>query len=113
MPPVDTIRRSAVRLFAVVDAMGVAEGIETAIACTELFEIPTWAAISANGMETFMPPPGIRRVHVFGDNDPNFTGQKAAYILAHRLARDLEVEVSIPPDPGTDWLDVLKEARRR
>ena len=111
MPPVDTIRGGAVRLFAVVDDMGVAEGIETAIACTELFEVPTWAAISAGGMESFEPPAGIKRIHVFGDNDRNFTGQKAAFTLAHRLVRDLKIEVaaSVPPEPGTDWLDVLNE----
>ena len=109
MRPIDTIRGGAVRLFAVVDDIGVAEGIETAIACTELFEVPTWAAISANGIEAFEPPAGVKRVHIFGDNDPNFVGQKAAFVLAHRLVRNLEVEVSIPPELGTDWLDVLNE----
>ena len=77
MPAVDTVRGAAIRLFAVVDVMGVAEGIETAIAATELFEMPTWAAISASGIETFEPPPGIKRIHIFGDNDLNFVGQKA------------------------------------
>ena len=117
MPPVDTIRGGAVRLFEVVDNMGVAEGIETAIACAEYFDVPTWATISAGGMESFEPPAGIavRRFYVFGDNDRNFVGQKAAFVLAHRLVRDLvnevEVEVSIPPEHGTDWLDVLNRAR--
>jgi len=63
-------------------------------------------------MESFEPPAGIKRVHVFGDNDPNFAGQKAAFVLAHRLVRDLEdveVEVSIPSAPGVDWLDVLNQ----
>ena len=101
------------RLFAVVDNMGVAEGIETAIACTEYFDVPTWASISAGGMESFEPPTGIKRVLVFGDNDPNFVGQKAAFVLANRLALDpalnLVLEVSIPPVPGADWLDMLNE----
>ncbi len=115
MPPADTIRGGAVRLFEVIDNMGVAEGIETAIACTEYFDVPTWATISAGGMESFEPPAGIKRVLVFGDNDRNLVGQKAAFVLAHRLVRDLEneveIEVSIPPEPGTDWLDVLNRAR--
>jgi putative DNA primase/helicase len=109
MPPLDTIRGGAVRLFDVDDEMGIAEGIETAIACTELFEIPSWAAISAGGMESFEPPAGINRVHIFGDNDGNFAGQKAAFVLAHRLARDIAVEVSVPLKPGADWLDMLNE----
>ena len=111
MPPVDTIRSGAVRLFTVVDRVGIAEGIETAIACTEYFDVPTWAAISAGGMESFEPPAGVKRMCIFGDNDRNFAGQKAAFVLAHRLVRDLEVEVSIPPEPGADWLDVLNRAR--
>ncbi len=109
MPPLETIRGGAVRLFDVVDEMGIAEGIETAIACTELFEIPSWAAISAGGMESFELPAGINRVHIFGDNDCNFAGQKAAFVLAHRLARDIAVEVSVPLKPGANWLDVLNE----
>ncbi len=109
MPVLDTIRGGAGRLFDVVDVMGIAEGIETAFACTELFEVPSWAATSTGGMESFEPPAGIKRVHIFGDNDGNFAGQKAAFVLAHRLARVIAVEVSIPPVPGTDWLDVLNE----
>ncbi len=113
MRAIDTIRGGAVRLFAVVDEMGIAEGIETAIACTELFEMPTWAAVSTSGIESFEPPTEIKRLHIFGDNDLNFAGQKAAYVLANRLALDLALdlalEVSIPPEPDTDWLDVLNE----
>ena len=114
MSPIDTIRGGAVRLFAVVDEMGIAEGIETALACTELFEMPTWATLGTSGIETFEPLASIKRLRIFGDNDRNFAGQKAAYILANRLAldlnRDLDLDVSIPPEPDTDWLDVLNEA---
>jgi putative DNA primase/helicase len=58
-------------------------------------------------MEGFAPPAGVRRLVIFGDNDASFAGQKAAYALAHRLHRELPVDVRIPPDAGTDWLDVL------
>jgi putative DNA primase/helicase len=45
---------------------------------------------------------------VFGDNDPNFTGQEAAYVLAHRLAlKGISVEVHIPTRVGTDWADTF------
>ena len=89
--------------------MGVAEGIETAIATTELFEMPTWATLGTSGIESFEPPASIKHLHIFGDNDRNFAGQKAAYVLAHRLALALDLEVSVPPEPDTDWLDVLNE----
>jgi putative DNA primase/helicase len=107
MKPVDSVRGAAVRLFQPTNHLGVAEGIETAIAAHELFGTPTWALLSANGLETCTPPPGVRTLTIFGDNDANFAGHKAAYRLAHRLADQLEIRVRIPPRPGTDWLDVL------
>ena len=79
------------------------------VAADQLCTTATLAAISAGGMESFEPPSEVKRLCIFGDNDRNFAGQKAAYVLAHRLVRDLEIEVSIPPEPGADWLDVLND----
>jgi len=45
-------------------------------------------------MVAFEPPEGIRIITVFGDNDNNFAGQKAAYTLANKLfIRGLVVQV--------------------
>lgn len=98
---------AAIRLTAVSEVLGIAEGIETALAAFELFEVPVWSCVSAQGIESFEPPAGVREVIIFADNDENFAGQAAAYRAAHRLKlRGLEVEVCIPPEPG-DWLDEL------
>lgn len=101
---------AAIRLTPVSRTLGIAEGIETALAASELFEVPTWSCISTSGIESFEPPAGVEHVVIFADNDLNFAGQAAAYRAAHRLAlRGIEVEVVIPPEPG----DCLDELNRR
>jgi putative DNA primase/helicase len=105
---------SAVRLHEAGPVLGIAEGIETAFAASELFRIPVWAALSANQMARWFPPEGTDQVIVFGDNDKNFTGQRAAFELAGKLAGKLpNVRVEIPPTEGQDWNDILLEKRKK
>lgn len=105
--PGKAISGAAIRLLEAGIGLGIAEGIETALAASTLFSLPVWSCISAHGIETFEPPDGIRHVTIFADNDENFVGQKAAYAAASRLQqRGFQVEVKIPPIVG-DWLDVI------
>lgn len=97
----------AIRLAPAGEWLGVAEGIETALAASALFGCPVWSVVSANGIEAFEPPAGVKTLTIFSDNDSNFTGQAAAYAAARRLSqRGIACEVAIPPFVG-DWLDVL------
>jgi putative DNA primase/helicase len=103
---------AAIRLTAVSDVLGIAEGIETALAAFELFEVPVWSCVSAQGIESFEPPEGVREVIVFSDHDANFAGQAAAYRAAHRLKlKGFGVEVIVPPEQG-DWLDELNRRKQ-
>lgn len=112
---VDPVRKSygevlPVRLGGVQERLGIAEGIETAICAAKVFRLPVWAGISANGIKAWEPPPEVKAVVICGDNDENYTGQEAAFSLAHRLTRQgITVEVQIPATTGTDWADVQLE----
>lgn len=105
---------SAIHLFPVAAALGIAEGIETAMSAAMKFDLPVWAAISAGGLERWNPPKGTERVVVFGDNDISGTGQAAAWNLAKRLiGRRIDVEVRIPEMRGKDWNDVLENLGKK
>lgn len=99
---------SAVRLSLVHgERLGIAEGIETALAASLKFNVPVWSAINATMLAKWTPPAGVTEVVIFGDNDPKFGGQAAAYALAARLAgrHRIAVQVKIPETTGTDWAD--------
>lgn len=94
--------------------LGVAEGIETAMSASAIYGIPVWATISSAIMKKWTPPEGCTEVAVFGDNDPKFGGQAAAWHLAHRLSvKGFEVAVKIPERVGEDWNDVHLERMRK
>lgn len=87
--------------------LGVAEGIETALSASQMFEMPVWATTTAGFLAKWRPPAGCTEVAVFGDHDASFTGHAAAYALARALkAKEIDVTVHIPDQPG-DWNDVL------
>lgn len=97
---------ACIRLGPVGKHIGVAEGIETAMAAKSRFGVTTWATISSELMKKWLPPAGVEKVTIFGDCDPKYGGQAAAFHLAHKLAvRNIAVQVQIPDKIGTDWAD--------
>lgn len=105
-------RGASCPLYDAAEDMGIAEGVETAIAAKMIFGVPVWAALNTSLLAAWEPPAIAKRVTIFGDNDQNFAGHAAAYQLAHRLIRKgLTVEVQIAPTVGQDWNDVLLSNR--
>ncbi|MGP2491075.1 DUF7146 domain-containing protein [Mesorhizobium sp. PUT5] len=105
---------AAVRLTEHDDVLGIAEGIETAFAASEIFGVPVWAALTADLLQSWEPPTSVRTVMIFGDNDVSLTGQAAAFGLGRRLrAKGITVLVEIPVRVGTDWNDVLSDRKGR
>lgn len=99
---------AAIRLSPHEGKLGVAEGIETALSVERDFGMPCWALINSTHMERWLVPNDVRELHIFGDNDPKFGGQAAAYRLAHRAAVMRNAPVVIPHLPervGADWAD--------
>jgi hypothetical protein len=85
--------------------LGVAEGIETALACQLGWAIPTWSCVSASGMKTFIWPTQVESLVIFADNDP--AGLIAARDLAARAApAGIEVRILVPKTARADWLDI-------
>jgi putative DNA primase/helicase len=98
---------SAVRLAPHGEALGIAEGIETALAASILFDMPVWALLVAQNLSKFKAPEGVTQVTIFADHDANYTGHAVAFACANRLAiAKLSVRVRMPAEPS-DWNDVL------
>lgn len=106
----------AVRLFVAKppESLAIAEGIETAVAFSQLYGIPTWAVLSANGIEKFVVPPEVKNLAVAADFDG--TGIKAYEGLARRLSHEnwqgklVLMLPGRPPFYKKDWNDVLRES---
>jgi hypothetical protein len=111
-----------------------AEGIETACAIAVTFHadlgnghLAVLSAITAGGIEAFVPWPATRRITVAADRDEAKSGagfkrgEKAARNLALRLAQEagdseqtgrrFEVLIALPGQPGTgyDFLDLFRD----
>lgn len=88
-------------------ALGVAEGIETALRVMQGFGwSPVWAATSAGGIARLPVLPGIEALTVFADGDP--AGQRAAADCADRWQEaGREVTLCLAP-PGEDFDDTAR-----
>ncbi|MBA3857736.1 MAG: hypothetical protein C0507_12580 [Cyanobacteria bacterium PR.3.49] len=107
---------AAIRLFPAGRKLALAEGIETALAFTQIFGTPSWATVSAVGMENIQLPDEVEEVYLCVDVDRKGRGEQAVDVAAHRLLTDgRKVFKATPPgellagQKSKDWLDFLVE----
>ncbi len=103
---------AAVRLGPPGPVLGLAEGIETALAVMTATGQTCWATTSACLVEKVVLPEVVRRVIIWADNDQSKTGLKAAAKLAERLVKEgRKVSLRLPNRPAGrktwDWAEVL------
>jgi hypothetical protein len=103
----------AVRLAEPVDGeLGLAEGVETALSATQLTGVPCWATLGARRLDAVALPPGLGRIHLFGDNDD---AGRAAVERATARYCDVErhkVRRWWPPSRHKDFNDVIRHRGR-
>jgi DNA primase len=80
------MRDGAVRLAPAGQVLGLAEGVETALACRKLFRIPAWATLGTARLGSVTLPDVVRQVVIFGDGgEPGrAAGEKAAAEYSRR-----------------------------
>ena len=119
-PSTRSICGSAIRLMDADNILGIAEGIETALAVWQATGIPTWAVGNAILMEKFQLPKGIELLVIFADKDK--PKNKASFGVGQMAAKKLMTKckqlgiptVTVLPkkdipegEKSLDWLDVL------
>lgn len=109
MPGIDATG-GAIRLGDAGEELVIAEGIETALAASVLSGLPSWAAISASGLERVIVPKGVERVVICVDNDP--AGIRHSKRFALRLSKQgVEPFLANPivaHHSSNDWADLFE-----
>ncbi|PKH20214.1 DNA primase [Enterobacterales bacterium CwR94] len=100
----------AVRMFPVDTTLGIAEGIETALSCRELYKFNVWSVLNTSLMKRFKVPMGVKKLIIFADSDWHGAGHAAAFHCANinilDRSNDLTEVKVVFPDSG-DFNDVL------
>nr|WP_314074855.1 CHC2 zinc finger domain-containing protein [uncultured Roseococcus sp.] len=106
------LRAGAIRLAAAGERLGLAEGIETALAATRLSAIGTWACISASVLAQQEMPMDVRHVTIFADRDAPKQFREGAGLHYARICADglrcqgVEADIRLPAEPWGDYADV-------
>lgn len=114
IPSDRVITGGAIPLGAPSEVLGVAEGIETALAVTRATGQTVWPVVNATLLARFEPPEGVKMLYIWADQDLNETGLNAAQDLkAKAWKKGIVTQILLPPMPlklgvkSWDWNDVL------
>ncbi|HCL5037356.1 TPA: toprim domain-containing protein, partial [Salmonella enterica] len=101
----------AIRMFPPAATLGIAEGIETALSCRQIYRCNVWSMMNTSFMEKFIAPPGVNHLVIFADNDPHGAGLAAAFKCGKNniLSRNDVEKVSIRWPDLPDFNDMLIE----
>lgn len=104
----------AIRMFPVSGTLGIAEGIETALSCKQIYGCNTWSALNSGFLRKFRAPRGVKHLIVFADSDSNGAGLAAAFECGHRnILHNNDVEtVSVRWPERGDFNDMLLNGAR-
>jgi putative DNA primase/helicase len=101
-------RGGAVRLAPAAETLMVGEGIETSAAAMLVVGMPAWAALSTSGLISLVLPSIVQQVILLADHDASGAGERAAHKAAQRwLTEGRMVRIAMPPQPDTDFNDIL------
>jgi putative DNA primase/helicase len=86
--------------------LGLAEGIETALAATALFGIPCWATLGTGRFRLVSLPLEVSELLLFLDHD--CAGRRAEALAREAFVDVPRIKAHYPERPGEDWNDVLR-----
>jgi len=106
-----TLRGGAVRLAPTVDRVWLTEGVEDALALTQMMCEPAWAVLGTSGYKTVELPESIKSVILAPDGDD--AGQAVLEETAKRLAEEGCTVRTAKLPTGKDWCDLLDDYEER
>lgn len=99
--------RGAVRLSSASPTLGIAEGMETALAAMQLLNLPVWAVLGNERLAHVTIPLGVRRLLILADDDA--AGRRGAAIAAQAHDHPGRAVIRLWPGGGhNDWNDRLR-----
>lgn len=112
----ESAQSCAIRLCNYGEELGIAEGIETSLSATILYQVPCWSTINTSIMKAFKAPKRVKHLIIFADNDPHGAGMAAAMVCGNKninANNDVEkVSIRWHETHGVDFNDMLNNGER-